>query len=139
MFMMNWFVEFEQKLPPFANYTNFIHNRKQQCSVVYDSQKFKLNEPTNAESNFLIEALGSAVAKSLLSELTDKQKATRNHLSSAAGMFSCVSTLEVERKAVQGIKAANDVAECAFGGLTYNLQKIAMTKLKSAGILAMTR
>ena len=62
-FMMSWFREFEEELPPFATYTSFIYNTKQQYSVVRDSTKhlpykhlrnelFNPQDPSNIESNF---------------------------------------------------------------------------------------
>ena len=86
-----------------------------------------------------MEAHGTVVAETLLSELNHKLKATKNHLSSAGGVFSWAKATEEEKLAGVGIKANNDVAESVFGGLTHNLEKSSMIKLSSAGGLAMTR
>ena len=149
-FMMSWFREFEEELPPFSTYTSFIHNTKQQHSVVRDSTKhlpykhlrnelFNPQDPSNIESDFLMEAHGTVVAETLLSELNHKIKATRNHLSSAGDIFSWTKAMEEEKLAGIGIKANNDVAGSVFGGLTHDLEKSSMIKLSSAGGLAMTR
>ena len=96
---MNWFDEFEEESPTFDNCSNFICNKKQQYNAVRDGAKclphkyfhnehFNPNNPSSIESNFLIENHRTDAVETLLSELNDKRKAVRNHLSSAGIIFS---------------------------------------------------
>ena len=45
-------------------------------------------DPSNIETDFLMEDMGSTTSKTLLQEFTDERKATSNHLSEIGGKHS---------------------------------------------------
>ena len=72
------------------------------------------------------------IADSILTELKNLHKATREHLSSVGGKFSWEQTSEENKEKEVGIRAVNDPAESIFEGLTEKLQTYSNIKLQHA-------
>ena len=58
-------------------------------------------------------------------------------MSSAGGCYSWANTTDEEKAVGIGLKASNDVAELAFGYLTYNIERSSMISLTNSGGVAM--
>ena len=100
---------------------------------------FTPDDPSNVDTDYLMNEMGAIFSETILKELRNKNKATHDHLSSLDGMHSWKMATELEKKAGLGITATNNVAESSFGGLTQVLTNHSTVGLTSAGAIAMTR
>ena len=149
-FMMGFFNEHKNEIPPFKECVDHMHDDKVQHKILRDRIKFqpmKLlreelfqpTDPSNIETDFLMENMGSILSETMLQELTDKRKATRNHLSEVGGKFSWALATDEEKQAGLGLHATSNVSESAFGGLTEAITKSSMISLSHAGAMSQTR
>ena len=149
-FMMNIFGVFIQELKPFKEYLDHVFEKKRQCKILKEEGKelpcnilrkelFDPEEPSNVETEYLMNDLGKIIAQTILKELRDPNKATHNHLSSAGGIYSWINCTELEKRAGVGVHATNNVAESSFGGLTEVLTNHSTVGFTSAGAMSMTR
>ena len=93
----------------------------------------------NIESNFLIEDLAVVWVDTMISELTNKNKATHNYLSAYNGIYSWAKATDNEKKAGLGIMENNDISESSFGGISDYLDKYKIISLMHAGGMALVR
>ena len=149
-FMMGLFNEHKNEIPPFNEHINYLYNDKVQYKVVRGRVKYQplklLREelfhpidPSNIETDFLMEDMGSITSETLLQEFTDEKKATSNHLSEIGGKYSWELTTDSEELAGVGLHANNNASESAFGGLTEALTRSSMISLSNAGAMSQTR
>ena len=90
--------------------------------------------PENLETDFLMEDLGLVWTNSMMSELTNKKKATHDKLLSTNGTCSWTIATEEEKLAVIGAQANNDASESSVGILTNAADKFKMLSLTNAGV-----
>ena len=91
----------------------------------YDQVNAELFYPSrkeNKDTNSLVVKMAVEVAKCLLKELRDPNKATSDYLTSEEGVFSWGNTTDEEHQACIGKMATNDPAEGPFAALTSQLQ-----------------
>ena len=149
-FMMNLFSELVFELPSLQEYLEHMFHKKRQHRVLNNLGKelphnllrkevFHPDEPSNIDTDYLMNELGLVFAEALLTELRDKRKATHNHLYSLDGMHSWNMTGALEKEAGLCISATNNVSESSFGGLTETLTNHTTIGLTNAGAIAMTR
>lgn len=149
-FMMGIFSELLNTIPPFREYWDFIFEEKQTATVgsttdkmlPFDQLRAELFYPqskTNQDTTEMVEALAVEVAKAILTELRDPNKATSNYLTSASGKFSWGYTSAADKVSGLGKCATNDDAERPFGGLTSELQRFGRIGLTNAGGITQAR
>ena len=95
--------------------TKLIPNQAHLQELFYPS------DPTNIESNFLVEEFGLVWVDSIIKEFLNKKKATHNYLSTIEGIYSWDKSIEAERKASIGLKANNNISELSFSRLIENV------------------
>ena len=88
-----------------------------------NAELFYPNRKENTETTGMVELMAVEVAKCMLQELRDPDKATSNYLSSIGGQFSWGKTTDEEHHACIGKMATNDPAESPFAALTRQMQQ----------------
>ena len=90
---------FRDELPLMAEFYKYHYRKKKQYRVVRNTNKelpnkklleeiFYPKDASNIETDFLIEEHGAILAKTLITELTDKIKAIYNYLSAVDRIYS---------------------------------------------------
>ena len=149
-FMMGIFKPFRDELPPFREFYEHRYGKKTQYRVVRNLNKelpnrellnelFYPQDPSNLETDYLLNDHGLLIAETLLNELTDKRKATHNHLSAVDGKYSWKLCADDEKAAGLKLHANNNVSESSFGTLTYFINTFNMIGLTNAGGMALAR
>ena len=121
-FMMNIFSAYERETPPFKECKEHMHAKKNQFKIVRDESKLQPyhllrkelltpDDPSNVETDHLIEELGSVLASTLLREFADARKVTHQHLSAIKGKLSWAESSAEEKLAGLGMHANNNASE----------------------------
>ena len=88
-----------------------------------NAELFYPDRKENKETTGMVELMAIEVAKCMLQELRDPDKATSDYLSSTGGEFSWGKTTDEEHHACIGRMATNDPAESPFAALTRQMQQ----------------
>ena len=143
-FMMGFFADIQNSIPPFKEYYKHMYNKKTLKLLVPGESKViplrilrdKLFCTTSELNKQIVEitaSLGKIAASALLTEIRDPKKATSDHLSRVAGKFSWGNTTLDEHTCSLGKIAVNDPAESLFGATTRQLQCFGRVSLGNAG------
>lgn len=144
------FNEHRIEIDPFDEYLKCVYENKKHRKVARTSvsfspclelkkEVFAPSDPSNLETDHLMNDLSKIVATSILDEIRHPNKATHNHLSSCNGIHSWVNCIDEQKQAELGIRATNDIAESSFGSLTEALTSNSTIGLTNAGGMAMAR
>ena len=98
-FMMSFFADLEEELPPFKYYLQFYCKRKKTHKVVHDRMQhqphlvdkkelFNLDNPRNIEIDHMMDEMGIIISETLLKEFVDENKESFKHLSINYGVCS---------------------------------------------------
>ena len=149
-YILGIFNEYRNEINQFDEYLKYVYENKKHRTVArtevrflpyleLKKEVFAPSDPSNLETDHLMNDLSKIVATSILEEIRHPNKATHNHLSSCNGIYSWANCTEEQKKAGLGIRATNDIAESSFGSLTEAISSNSTIGLTHAGGMAMAR
>ena len=146
--MRGIFKLFREELPPYKEFHEHRYSKKIQHRVMRNMNKelpnrellnklFYPKDPSNVKIDYLLNDHGVLIAETLMKELTDKRKATHNHLSVVDGKYSWKLCTDEKKETGLGLYANNNVSESLFSTLTYFINTFNMIGLTNAGGMAL--
>ena len=152
IFMINFFEEYQNELPPFKEYGDLMYDKKKMkavsctdgSSVVHYNHirkcLFHPMKQSDVETTNKVIELSEEATEALVHELLDEKEATYKYLSVSESEYSAAhDNFKSRQETLLGVHATNDEAESVLGGITSNVQKHGRINLSSAGAVSDTK